>query len=302
MTDTALPRAGSLGAFVLAARLRTLPAAASPVVVGWAFSYGFVGAFDLISGLAVMVAALALQIGANFANDLSDYRRGTDGPDRLGPPRAAALSLLSQNQLVLGVGVAFSAATSIGLYLTWIAGWPVIVIGVAGMLAAITYVGGPWPYGYKALGEVFVFVFFGLIAVSGTVFVLTDTITSEVFFAALPVSLTVTAILLVNNIRDAASDKRSGKITLAVIIGVQKSRILYIVLLVTAFVTPLILVISDSAFGYEILLVLLAIPSAVRPARTVLTAEVGREFNQALVSTARLHFLIGILFSIGLLL
>ena len=167
--------------------------------------------FSLGPALAALLGALAIQVGANLANDVSDFRRGADTAERIGPPRVTQLGLLSQRQVLTAMWVAFAVATLAGVYLTAVAGWPVIAAGVASILAAIAYTGGPWPFGYRGLGEVFTFVFFGLVAVCGTYYVQAELLTFEVLAAAVPVGFTVSAILIVNNVRDIETDAVAGK-------------------------------------------------------------------------------------------
>src|SRR5690606_9291984 len=188
-----LPAPGSVRAWVLAIRPPTLTAAVVPVAVGTGVAIRD-GHWVPLAAFAALVGALALQIGANFANDLSDFRRGADTESRLGPPRATQLGLLTQRQVTAGILVSFALATLAGLYLVYLGGWPIIAIGLASMLAAVTYTGGPWPFGYRGLGEVFVFIFFGVVAVAGTYYVQACAagacrVTGEVFGASVPVAL-----------------------------------------------------------------------------------------------------------------
>ncbi len=294
-------RQGRARAYLLAARPQTLTAALSPVIVGWAAASGLVGyEFNLLPALAALLGALLLQIAANFANDLSDYRRGADGPERLGPIRAAASGLLTEKQLFRAVIFIFILAAVPGIYLIISAGWIVLVIGLAGIIAGVTYVGGPWPYGYRGLGEVFVFIFFGVIAVSGTFFVQTGSINSEVFLLSVPVGMTVTAILVVNNVRDLDLDRAVGKRTLAVILGSKVSRYLYLMMLFIAYLIPTLLPAFFADLSWWLLVVWLSFPFILSPVRTVLRDEPGPRFNVALRSTARLHLGLGVLLSFGI--
>lgn len=290
---------GRAQAYFLAARPQTLTAALSPVIVGWAAASGLVDGFDLLPAVAALLGALLLQIAANFANDLSDYRRGADGPERLGPARAAASGLLTEKQLFRAVIFIFILAMIPGLYLIVSAGWIVLVIGFSGIIAGVTYVGGPWPYGYRGFGEVFVFIFFGVIAVAGTFFVQTGSINTEVVLLSLPVGMTVTAILVVNNVRDLDLDKAVGKRTLAVILGSKVSRYLYLTMLLAAYLIPTLLPVFFVNLSWWLLVVWISVPLAVGPARTVLRDEPGPTFNIALRSTARLHLGLGLLLSFG---
>ena len=290
---------GRVQAYVLAARPQTLTAALSPVIVGWAAASGLVNEFNLLPAVAALLGALLLQIAANFANDLSDYRRGADGPERLGPIRAAASGLLTEKQLFRAVIFIFILAMIPGIYLIVNAGWMVLVIGLSGIIAGITYVGGPWPYGYRGLGEVFVFIFFGVIAVAGTFFVQTGSINAEVVLLSVPVGLTVTAILVVNNVRDLVLDKAVGKQTLAVIFGSKVSRYVYLIMLLVAYLIPTLLPLFFANLSWWLLVVWVSFPLVVAPVRIVLRDEPGPTFNVALRSTARLHLVLGLLLSFG---
>ncbi|MXW24350.1 MAG: 1,4-dihydroxy-2-naphthoate polyprenyltransferase, partial [Chloroflexi bacterium] len=219
MQGASQPAAGDgpsrIGAWVLAARPATLTAAATPVVVGTAVAL-HAGEAQAGPAAAAMLGALALQVGANLANDVFDFRRGADTAERIGPPRVTQLGILSERQVIGGLIVAFGVATLAGIYLIAVAGWPVAAAGIAAMLAALAYTGGPWPFGYHGLGDVFVFIFFGLVAVVGTYYVQAGETSFAAVATALPVGCTVTAILMVNNIRDIETDEAAGKRTLAV--------------------------------------------------------------------------------------
>ena len=223
-----------LRVWVLAARLPTLTAAVAPVAVGTGVAIGDDVA-ALGPALAALLGALAIQVGANLANDVSDFRRGADSETRIGPPRVTQLGLLSERQVVAGMWTAFAAATLAGLYLVAVAGWPVVAVGLASIAAALAYTGGPWPFGYRGLGEVFTFVFFGLVAVAGTYYVQAEELTAGVLAATVPVGLTVTAILMVNNIRDIETDAAAGKRTLAVMIGRPRARWLFVATVASAY-------------------------------------------------------------------
>ncbi|HEU4431159.1 MAG TPA: 1,4-dihydroxy-2-naphthoate polyprenyltransferase [Myxococcota bacterium] len=285
---TAQLRPGLARAFWLAARPRTLPLAAAPVVVGTAVANG-IGAARAWPALAALGCALSLQIAANFANDAFDAERGADGADRLGPPRAAALGWLTPAALKRATFAALAVAGVLGAGLALVAGWPVLALGALCALAALAYTGGPWPFGYHGLGEVAVFAFFGVVAVAGTVWVQTLALPAEAFAASLSVGALATAVLAVNNLRDRASDARAGKRTLAVRIGDAATRRLYAALLGAALLAPLA---SAIAFARPLLLAsLLAAPSALRLARRVLAAGAGAEgaaLNALLARTAQL--------------
>ena len=300
--STSLPAAeparSGLGVWVLAARLPTLTAAAAPVAVGTG-----VALHDDVArlgpALAALLGALAIQVGANLANDVADFRRGADTSERIGPPRVTQLGLLSQRQVLAGMWAAFGLATLAGLYLVAVAGWPVVAVGLASIAAALAYTGGPWPFGYHGLGEVFTFVFFGLVAVVGTYFVQAEEVGAGAFAAAVPIGLTVSAILMVNNIRDIATDAAAGKRTLAVLIGRAASRWLFLATLALAYLWSAGLWLSGE-FSAWTLLAWLSLPLAVPPARAVLASTDGPRLNAALRATARLHLVLGVLLAVGL--
>lgn len=284
-------------AWLVAARPPTLLAAVAPVLVG----SGLAAADDVFrvdAFLATLAAAVLINIAANFANDASDARRGADSPDRIGPPRAVATGLLTARQVWTGTAVVVAAAAALGIYLAWISSWVIIVIGAASLLAMAGYTGGPWPYGYRGLGEVFVFVFFGLVAVVGSRFVHDATTTTEAWLLAVPVGFLVTAILVANNVRDIETDRAAGKRTLAVRIGRRATRLLYAALVFGAFA----LAAGYAALGAVtpwVLLCLAALPLALPPVRTVATTTDGPPLVAALKATARLHVLVGLLIALG---
>ena len=292
-----LPPPGSLRAWVLAIRPPTLTAAIVPVAVGTGVAVRD-GHWMPLAALAALIGALALQIGANFANDLSDFRRGADTDSRLGPPRATQLGMLTQRQVTAGILVSFALATVAGLYLVYLGGWPIIAIGLASMLAAVTYTGGPWPFGYRGLGEVFVFIFFGVVAVAGTYYVQADMVSAHVIAASVPVALTVTAILVVNNVRDIDTDRLAGKYTLAVYLGRRLARTEFVVVVAGAYLAAAGLWILGDFSGW-VLLSWLSVPVAIVPGGAVLARTDGPALNEALRSTARLHFVFGILLALG---
>src|ERR1700750_1803097 len=209
--------------WVMAARLRTLPAAVAPVLVGTSMPRTE-GPFKVLTFIATLLGALFIQIGANLSNDYSDARRGADTEDRLGPVRVTAGGLVPPKQVLIATYVAFGLAVLVGIYLIVTAGWQLPLVGGASILAGVLYTGGPRPYGYEGLGEVFVFLFFGVVAVTGTYFCQRKELTWESFVLAVPVGLLATAILMVNNIRDLETDRRAGKRTLAVRLGRPRAR------------------------------------------------------------------------------
>jgi 1,4-dihydroxy-2-naphthoate octaprenyltransferase len=221
-------------AWGLAIRPRTLPAAASGVVMGSALAW-YDGFFRLDATLGCLLAALLLQIGSNLANDVFDFERGTDTSERLGPIRVTQAGLLSSSQVKIGMGVIFVTAAFLGLYLAWLGGWPIIMVGIAAIISAIAYTGGPFPLGYYGLGDIFVFIFFGIASVAGTYFVQAGMVSTAAWWMTVPPGLIVTAILVVNNLRDFENDHKVGKRTLAVIFGEDFAKSEYLICMLTAF-------------------------------------------------------------------
>ncbi len=282
--------------WVLAARPKTLPAAASPVLVGSALAFE-VGGFALGPALAALFGALFLQVGSNLANDVYDFEQGVDTASRLGPVRVTQAGLLTVEDVKHGMWLAFYLAAVIGAYLTAIAGWPVVVIGLASIVAAIAYTGGPFPLGYRGLGDLFVLLFFGFVAVCGTVWVQVGTILPAAWPAGLMVGCLASAILVVNNVRDHETDRIAGKRTLPVMFGRTFGVIEYAVLLVVAFASAYAMVWFRYVSAW-VLISYLTLPIAI-----VLFLHVrkyrGPVLNHTLARTAKLLFLFSALFSTG---
>ena len=209
--------------WLLAARPRTLPAAIAPVLVGTALA-GSEGTFRVLPFVAALVGSVFIQIGTNLSNDYSDARRGADTEDRLGPVRVTAGGLMPPRRVLVGTYVAFGVAVAAGLYLAAVSGWQLLVVGAASILAGVLYTGGPRPYGYEGLGELFVFLFFGVVAVAGSYFVQTEELRWEAVALGVPVGLLAAAILVVNNVRDIDTDRRADKRTLAVKLGQREQQ------------------------------------------------------------------------------
>jgi 1,4-dihydroxy-2-naphthoate octaprenyltransferase len=292
---------GKLGAWLLAARPKTLAAAVAPVAVGTAVAYDR-GGFDPLPALGCLATALLLQVGANFANDYFDFVHGADTEERIGPTRAVATGLLSPQEMRAGTVAVFALAALGGLYLALVAGWPLVVIGVASIAAAVGYTaGGRWSIGYLGLGDVTVFVFFGLAAVAGTAYVQLLRWPPEALWASVPVGCLAVAILVVNNYRDADTDRASGKRTLAVRLGRGFARGEYLALLVLAYAAPAV----HWAAGWDgpwVLLAWLSLPLAVPPVRKLLGRVEGPALNRALGETARLMVAFGALYALGIIL
>ncbi len=292
------PRPGSLGAWLLASRPKTLSAAAVPVLVGTACASAR-GEVKWGPALAALLGALLLQIGANFANDVFDFEKGADTAERLGPTRAVQAGLISARSMRRGMLLVFGMALALGLYLTAVAGPVILLIGCASIASAIAYTGGPYPLGYHGLGDLFVFVFFGLVAVCGTAFVEIGQVPALSIACSLPVGALATAILVVNNLRDRTTDQGAGKRTLAVRFGRGFAITQYRALIAVSYLTPVALVITQAA-GPEALLPLVSLPLALKTERAVSSTE-GRALNPLLGATAKLLMIFGILFSLGLL-
>ena len=283
----------------MAARLRTLPAAVAPVLVGTALA-ATEDDFKLLTFLAALIGALFIQVGTNLSNDYSDARRGADTEDRLGPVRVTAGGLVPPRQVLIATYVAFGVAVLAGVYLIATAGWELLLVGAASILAGVLYTGGPRPYGYEGLGEVFVFLFFGVVAVAGSFFAQTEDLTWEALVLAVPVGLLASAILVVNNVRDLETDRRAGKRTLAVRLGRERARRLFVGMIAGAFVTaPLPWVLGS--LSPWLLLCWLAAPLAIPVIRVVRTRTDGPALNGALGGTGQLQLAFCVLLSAGLL-
>jgi len=290
-------RPNSVGAWLLASRPKTLSAAAVPVLVGTACASAR-GHVHWGPALAALVGALLLQIGANFANDVFDFEKGADTSERLGPTRAVQAGLLSARSMRRGMWLVFVLALLVGVYLTYVSGPVILLIGCASIASAIAYTGGPYPLGYHGLGDVFVFIFFGLVAVCGTALVEIGQIPLLSVACAVPVGALATAILVVNNLRDRVTDLSAGKRTLAVRYGRDFALNQYRALLGVSYLIPLLLVVAAQA-GPEVLLTWLSLPLAIKTARQVAATE-GRALNPLLAATAKLLAVYGLLFALGL--
>jgi 1,4-dihydroxy-2-naphthoate polyprenyltransferase len=286
---------GSWRAWVLAARPATLTAAFVPVGVGTGAAMASGGA-RWLPALAALLGAFAIQIGTNFANDVFDAERGADTEERVGPTRAVQAGLLSGSAVRGGMMAAFGFATLCGVYLVVVAGWPVVAIGVASIASGIAYTGGPYPLGYHGLGDVFVMFFFGFVAVTGTCFVQTGDVSAVAVAASVPVGSLATAILVVNNLRDRATDAKAGKRTLAVRLGRRGAEIEYAACLVLAYLVPVGLSVR---LGPWLLSPLASGPLAARLFAR-LRREEGASLNPVLVDTAKLLLVHGVLFALGL--
>jgi 1,4-dihydroxy-2-naphthoate polyprenyltransferase len=287
--------------WLMAARPRTLPAAIAPVLVGTAAAVQVRGDLRVGAFVAALLGSVFIQIGTNLSNDYSDAKRGADTADRLGPVRVTSSGLVAPRRVLVATWIAFGAAVLAGIYLTAVAGIVILIVGAASILAGVLYTGGPRPYGYEGLGELFVFLFFGLVAVNGSYYVQLERLTWLPFGLSLSIGFLVTAILVVNNVRDLETDRRAGKMTLAVRIGRGRTRRLYAALLGAAFgAVPISLIAAGGpAWG---LLALGAAPLARRPLQAVMTRTDGPSLNAALAGTGALLAAFSLLLAGGLLL
>jgi 1,4-dihydroxy-2-naphthoate polyprenyltransferase len=291
--------------WLMAARLRTLPAAVAPVLVGTSIAVTR-DVFRPGAFIAALLGAILIQVGTNLSNDYSDARRGADTEERLGPMRVTAGGLVPPRTVLLWTYLTFGAAALCGVYLVVVAGWELLVLGVLSILAGVLYTGGPRPYGYEGLGEVFVFLFFGIVAVAGSAFAQLESWPWESFALAVPVGLLVTAILVVNNIRDMDTDRRAGKRTFAVRLGRERARFEYAALMALGFLVLLPIAAieiadSDSWSALWWLLPWLTVPLAVKLVGVVRTRVDGPTLNGALARTAGLQLMFCVLLTAGIL-
>jgi 1,4-dihydroxy-2-naphthoate octaprenyltransferase len=285
----------------MAARPRTLPAAIAPVLVGTAAAIEKAGELPRVGAfIAALIGSIFIQIGTNLANDYSDAKRGADTVDRLGPVRVTAAGLVAPRSVLIATWLAFGIAVAAGIYLAIVAGWVIIAVGAASIAAGVLYTGGPRPYGYAGLGELFVFLFFGLVAVNGSYYVQLERLDWLPFGLSVAVGCLATAILVVNNVRDIETDRRTSKRTLAVRLGRRRARSLYVALLVAAY-GALLGTVTSRGGPWWALLGLLSVPLTMRPARIVTTRTDGPALNGALAGTGALLGVFSLLVSIGLL-
>ena len=281
----------------MACRPRTLTAAVAPVAAGTGLAHMH-GGFALLPALAALAGAMLIQVGTNLANDYYDYQKGGDDVGRLGPVRVTQAGLIEGRDVLRGALLAFALAAGAGVYLAAVAGWPVVAIGVAGIASGIAYTGGPWPLGYHGLGDVFVFVFFGLVAVAGTCYVQVLEFRPDALTAGVALGAASTAILVVNNLRDMETDARAGKRTLAVRMGGGWTKAQYVFLLGLTAAVP---VGGMGLHGWSprVLLSLFALPAVAGSLRLVLTFRDPAALNRALAGTARFLGLFGVLLGLG---
>jgi 1,4-dihydroxy-2-naphthoate polyprenyltransferase len=290
----------TLRIWLMAARPKTLPVGLAPVLVGTSLA-ATQDVFHPLRFAATLVGALLIQVGANLSNDYSDARRGADAEDRLGPLRVTAGGLVPPRQVLIATYATFGLAILTGVYLVAVAGWELLLVGAASIVAGVLYTGGPRPYGYEGLGELFVFLFFGIVAVAGSYFVQTGRLVWEAFALAVPVGSLAAAVLVVNNVRDVDTDRRAGKRTLAVRLGRERSRTLYAAMVYGAYLlTPVTWLLGP--LHAWVLLPLLSLPLATPIVRGVRTHVDGPSLNAALAQTGRLELVFCVLLSAGVLL
>ena len=288
----------STNRWVLAARPPTLLAAIAPVVVGSASAWRD-GVWAAVAMAVILVSALAIQVGVNFANDLADADKGADTDARIGPLRTVSSGLVSPSEMKLAIGVAFGIAALGGIYLIWIAGWVIFVIGVVSIIAALGYTNGPIPYGYYGLGEFFVFIFFGLVATAGTRYVYDTSIPSEAWVGGVIMGLLAMAILEANNIRDIDTDAEATKKTIAVIVGRRRARMMFAA---TLAVVPIIIIWSVllGLLPAMCMITLLVAPLGIPLIQTVYRETAGPALISVLKGTAQLQMLTALLLSLGI--
>lgn len=285
--------------WILAMRPKTLPAAIGPVLVGAALAAGD-QAFRFGPALAALLGALLLQIGSNLANDVFDFKKGMDTKERTGPLRVTQAGLLSPRQVLAGMWTIFALAGGVGLYLIWVGGWPILVVGILSILAAIAYTGGPFPLGYHGLGDVLVFIFFGPVATCGTYYVQAGYIGASAWWASVPMGFLITAILVVNNYRDLETDQKGGKRTLVVRLGPSVARGEYFLLLTASLAVPPLMWLSGNYSAWMLLPVLSL--CLIRPLVRDMKTKKGVPLNATLAGTARFSLVFALLFAIGYLL
>lgn len=285
--------------WLLASRPATLTAALAPLAVGGALTWRD-GRFAALPWVAALLGAVFIQLGTNYANDVFDYEKGADTAERKGPLRVTQAGLVSPAAVKRAMGLAFAAAVLCGVYLVWLCGWPLVVLGLASIAAGIAYTGGPYPLGYLGLGDVFVFIFFGFAAVVGTEFVQTGAVSGDAWWWSVPVGASCTAILVVNNLRDADTDVHVGKKTLAVRFGAGFVRGEYLLMWLLALGIPVAMALRDRSPWPALPLLLL--PAVLQVSRSVLRHRDGPTLNLDLAKTAKLHLFSGILAAVGLVL
>jgi len=284
--------------WLLAIRPKTLGISIAPVIVGTCLAWAETSHINWLAACAALAGALLIQIGTNLHNDAADFERGADTWERMGPARAAAQGWFTAKQIKQAAYIAFSLAFIPGIYLAWIGGWPIIILGLLSLTAGYSYTGGHRPIAYSASGEVFVFIFFGLTAVLGSYYIQTMTLSLNVFIAAVAIGLLAAAVLLVNNYRDLKTDQKAGKLTLTHYLGRKRAKLLYLVLMLMPFLLPAF--ISGALPGKWLFIV--ALPFSIILIYKFFTQTPGPAFNTLLAQTAQLQLFYSVLMGLGLLL
>ncbi len=284
-------------AWVMATRPKTLAAAFIPVAVGTAVAYA-ADKFAWLAALAALVGAMLIQIGTNLANDYFDFKKGADTEERLGPTRVVQAGLISEIAVRNAMILTFALSAAVGAYLVFVGGWPILVIGILSILSGIAYTGGPYPLGYNGLGDVFVFIFFGIIAVTGTYYVQALEWSVDSLIASIPVGLLSVAILIVNNYRDIDTDVKAGKRTLAVRLGRKATQVQYTLSIAIAYIIPVLQFALDTSRPF-LLLPLLSLPLGIKLIKELVEKR-GPDLNPVLEKTAKLLVVFGVLYTIGI--
>ncbi|MEW6652144.1 MAG: 1,4-dihydroxy-2-naphthoate polyprenyltransferase [Bacteroidota bacterium] len=285
-------------AWVLAARPRTLQAALVPVLVGSSIAVHD-GKFKPLAAIIALICALLIQIGTNFVNDLYDFIYGTDKVDRVGPKRVVTAGLISISEMKSGIVLAFALSFVFGMYLVYVTGWEILLLGTVSILAGIAYTAGPFPLAYNGLGDIASFLFFGLVGTAGTYYVQTGEVSAFAFWSSIPVGALITNILVVNNYRDREEDLSNGKNTLAVLLGEKFTRFQYVAFMLLTY-TILFVVYFTYKNSVWVFLPLLSLPLSIKVVKMVFTLH-GSELNKTLELTAKLSALYGLLFAAGIL-
>jgi 1,4-dihydroxy-2-naphthoate octaprenyltransferase len=298
MAYTSIEKISKIDSWILASRPKTLLAAVVPVLVGSALAF-YEDSFQPVAAIFALMCSVLIQVGTNFTNDLYDFMKGADRKDRYGPHRALASGWLTVNEMKIAVILTFSIAFLLGMYLVYLGGIPILIIGILSILAGLAYTAGPYPLAYNGLGDIFVFLFFGLIGTTGTFYVQTMKVTYLVFWSSIPVGALITNILVVNNYRDTDEDRIAGKKTLAVIFGKRFARYQYIFFMIVSYLIPLVVYFTFKQ-NIWVFLPLLTFPISFKLVKMIFTLE-GKQLNKTLELTARLSLLYGILFALGIL-
>lgn len=299
MIESQAKEIGKFESWVLASRPKTLLAAFVPVIIGSAVATHH-NSFKPLAATVALICSILIQVGTNFVNDLYDFLSGKDTKERLGPTRALASGLISVNEMKTGVFITFAVTFLLGLYLVYLGGWLILLIGIFSIIAGIAYTAGPYPLAYNGLGDIFVFIFFGLIGTVGTYFVQTGEINILAVWASVPVGALITNILVVNNYRDIDEDKSNGKNTLAVKLGEKFTRLQYVAFMILSYAVLFIVYFTYKENIY-VFLPLLSLPVAIKLIKMIYSLK-GASLNNTLALTAKLSLIYGLLFAIGILL